>query len=153
MPRILGIDFGTRRIGCAVSDPRRLISTPLEVYERRDPTQDARYFRKLIEEHEVDLIVIGLPVHVNGREGTSARKARDFGDWLTTFASVPVLYHDERYSTVEADEILMSVGYNRKKRAGLRDMIAAQILLQAYLDAGCPVTTATPAPLADPEEL
>lgn len=152
MARILGIDFGTRRIGCAVSDPRRLISTPLEVRERRDNAQDARYFLKLIEEHEIDRIVIGLPVHVNGREGTSAKQARDFGDWLVSISKLDVFYHDERYSTVEADEALMSVGYNRKKRAGLRDMIAAQILLQAYLDAGCPESTMPTAPLADPED-
>ena len=152
MPRILGIDFGTRRVGCAVSDPRRLIATPLEVRERRDQTQDARYFTKLVEDHEIDRIVVGLPVHVNGREGNSAKQARNFGDWLASVTKLDVFYHDERYSTVEADEALMSVGYNRKKRAGLRDMIAAQILLQSYLDAGCPELAPPVAPLSDPED-
>ncbi|MBV8265979.1 MAG: Holliday junction resolvase RuvX, partial [Planctomycetaceae bacterium] len=63
MSRVLGLDFGTRRVGAAVSDPRRLIATPLEVYERRDPAQDARHYQTLVREHEVDRIVIGLPLH------------------------------------------------------------------------------------------
>ncbi len=66
MPRILGLDFGTKRVGAAVSDPRRLIATPLEVHERTDPAQDARHYKNLVGENEVDRIVIGLPLHTGG---------------------------------------------------------------------------------------
>jgi putative pre-16S rRNA nuclease len=150
MNRVLGLDFGTRRVGAAVSDPRRLIATPLEVRERRDPVQDARHYRELVREHEVDRIVIGLPVHTGGREGTSAARARAFGAWLAGVTGLPVLYYDERYTSVDAEDALIAAGVKRQKRKGLRDMLAARILLQDYLDAGCPETVAPATPLADP---
>jgi putative Holliday junction resolvase len=149
MGRVLGLDFGTRRVGAAVSDPRRLIATPLEVHERRDPAQDGRHYQHLVREHEIDWIVIGLPVHTGGREGTSAALARTFGDWLAAVTGLPVTYHDERYTTVDAEDALIAAGLKRKKRKGLRDMLAAQILLQNFLDAGCPATETPATPLAD----
>lgn len=153
MSRILGLDFGTRRVGAAVSDPRRLIATPLEVYERRDSDQDARHYQKLVAEHEIDRIVIGLPLHTGGREGIAASLARTFGDGLATATGLPVAYYDERYTTVDAEDAMIAAGLKRSKRKGLRDMLAAQILLQNYLDAGCPETEARAMPLADaPEE-
>jgi putative Holliday junction resolvase len=152
MPRVLGLDFGTRRVGAAVSDPRRLIATPLEVHERTDPAQDARHYRKLVVEHEVDQIVIGLPLHTGGREGTSASLARTWGDWLAGVTGLPVTYFDERYTTFQAEDSLIAAGLKRSKRKGLRDMLAAQILLQNYLDAGCPEVERPSAPLADPVE-
>lgn len=151
MGRVLGIDFGVKRVGAAVSDPRRSIATPLEVYERRDPTQDARHYKKLVEEDEVDRIVIGLPVHTTGREGESAAKARAWGSWLAEVTGLPVVYYDERYTTVLAEDVLIEVGFSRQKRKGMRDMLAARILLQNYLDAGCPETLARPEALADDE--
>src|SRR4051794_16701281 len=98
MPRILGLDFGTKRVGAAVSDPRRMIATPLEVYERRDQVQDARHYRSVVDENEVDRIVIGLPVHLAGREGKSAALARNWGDWLASVTGLTVVYYDERYT-------------------------------------------------------
>ena len=152
MHRVLGLDFGTRRVGAAVSDPRRLIATPLEVYERRDAAQDARHYQTLVAEHEIDRIVIGLPLHTGGREGTAASLARTFGDWLATVTGLPVVYYDERYTTVDAEDAMIAAGLKRSKRKGLRDMLAAQILLQNYLDAGCPETEARATPLSDSPE-
>ena len=152
MGRVLGLDFGTRRVGAAVSDPRRSIATPLEVYERRDPAQDARHYRTLIVEHEVDRIVIGLPLHTGGREGTAASLARTWGDWLTRETGLLIVYFDERYTTVEAEDSLIAAGMKRHRRRDYRDMLAARILLQNYLDAGCPEAELPPAPLADPSE-
>ncbi len=153
MPRTLGLDFGTRRVGAAVSDPRRMIATPLEVHERNDPTGDARHYRRLVEEHEVDRIVIGLPLHTGGREGTSAALARTWGAWLAQATGLTVIYYDERYTTLEAEDTLIAAGLKRRKRKGLRDMLAAQILLQNYLDAGSPETESPATPLADPDEI
>jgi putative Holliday junction resolvase len=150
MGRTLGLDFGTRRVGAAVSDPRRQIATPLEVYERGDPARDARHYQSLVREHEVDRIVIGLPLHTSGRAGTSAALARGFGQWLAAATGLAVVYCDERYTTVEADDSLLAAGLKRRRRKGLRDMVAAQIMLQAYLDAGSPETEAPAAPLSDP---
>lgn len=152
MPRILGLDFGTRRVGAALSDPRRMIATPLEVHERTDPARDARHYRRLVEEHEVDRIVIGLPLHTGGREGTSASLARRWGAWLAATTGLPVMYYDERYTTLEAEDALIAAGLKRQKRKGLRDMLAAQILLQNYLDAGSPETESPAVPLADAGE-
>jgi putative Holliday junction resolvase len=150
--RVLGIDFGTRRVGAAVSDPRRKIATPLEVYERKDPAQDARHYRNLVAEHDIDLIVIGLPLHTSGQEGNSAKQARAWGAWIGGETCLKVVYHDERYSTVDAEERLIAAGIKRQGRKEKRDMLAAQILLQDFLDAGCPEIEAAPTPLADPGE-
>ena len=149
MTRILGLDFGTKRVGAALSDPRRAIASPLEVYERRDPAQDARHYKTLVAENDVERIVIGLPVHLGGREGTSASLARTFGDWLASVTGLPVVYYDERFTTAEAEDSLIAAGLKRSKRKALRDMLAARLLLQNYLDDGCPDTVARPAPIAD----
>ena len=146
MTRILGIDFGTRRVGAAVSDPGRSIAFPLEIYERRGVDADARHYRELVEENDVDRIVVGLPLHTSGREGDLAARARAFGDWLTAVTGRPVIYFDERYTTVEAEHRLLDAGLTRQKRKALRDKLAAQIMLQSYLDAGCPETEAAAAP-------
>jgi putative holliday junction resolvase len=152
MPRILAIDFGTRRVGAAICDPGRTMAFPLEVHNRGGPDPDARHYRELVEENDVERIVVGLPLHNSGREGQSASQARTFGEWLSAITGRPVVYFDERYSTVEAENWLLGAGLTRQKRKAVRDKLAAQILLQAYLDAGCPEVEATPAPLADPSE-
>lgn len=152
MGRILGLDFGTKRVGAAVSDPRREIATPLEVYERRDPTQDARHYRQLVEENEVEWIVVGLPVHLGGQTSGSAVLARKWGDWLAEATGLRIVYVDERFTTVEAEESLIAAGIKRSRRKGLRDMLAARLLLQNYLDDGCPLDPIRAAPLADASE-
>jgi putative Holliday junction resolvase len=153
MSRILGLDFGTRRIGAAVSDPGHTIAFPLELHERRSLDLDARHYRELLEENDVDRIVVGLPLHTSGREGELAKAARAFGEWLGRLSGRLVIYFDERYTTVEAEHRLIDAGLTRQKRKALRDKLAAQIMLQSYLDAGCPETEAAHAPLADPDEV
>jgi len=156
MRRILGIDFGQRRIGLAVADPEVGIAMPVEVYERRSPERDARYFRACVAEQGIGRIVLGLPVRGHGAEGRAAAEARSWGAWLAEVTGLPVSYIDERYSTVEADQRLMEAGLKASQRASKVDMIAAQILLEAFLEAGCPTTDAVPQPLEDeprdPEE-
>lgn len=149
MGRVLGLDYGKRRVGAAVSDPGRSIATPLEVFELRDPVQNARHYRSLVEEHEVDQIVVGLPIHTSGRVGELAQAARAWGDWLAGVTGLPVSYYDERYSSAEADNQLRETGFNWKKRKGLRDMLAARTILQNYLDAGCPAGEPSLLPLLD----
>ena len=153
MTCILGLDFGTRRIGAAVSDSGRTMAFPLELYERRGPDGDALHYRKLVTENDIERIVVGLPLHTSGREGELARSARTFGDWLARLTERPVFYFDERYTTVEAEHRLLDAGLTRQKRKALRDKLAAQIMLQNYLDAGCPEIEAAAAPLADRDEV
>ena len=135
--RILGVDYGTVRVGLAVSDPERKIASPLKTYQRRGRELDAGYFKELIEEEQIERIVVGLPVHLSGREGQKAVEAREFGQWLGEVTDLPIVFADERFTTVEAEAALWSAGLTHKKRKQRRDRVAAQIMLQAFLDAGC----------------
>jgi putative Holliday junction resolvase len=135
MSRILAVDYGTKRIGLAISDRERRIASPLTVYERRSRTQDARYFRELVAEEKVGLIVVGLPVRSRGEEGRKAKDARSFGAWLAEVTALPIDHFDEGFTTVHAEQHLWDAGLTHKKRKARRDMLAAQILLQSYLDA------------------
>ena len=149
--RILGIDFGTVRIGLAVSDPDRKFAFPFDTHERAGSEADARFFRELVESEEIALLVVGLPLHLDGREGVKAAEARAFGVWLARVVELPVVFWDERFTTVEAEAALWNAGLTHKKRKEKRDRVAAQILLQSYLDAGCP-DEQPPTPLDDPVE-
>jgi putative Holliday junction resolvase len=135
---LLGVDYGSVRIGLAVSDPERRLASPLAVYERHSLERDAVYFHVLADSEEIGAIVVGLPVHLNGREGAKAAESRAFGVWLAETTGLPVTFWDERFSTVEAESALWQAGLTHKKRKERRDRVAAQILLQSYLDAGCP---------------
>jgi putative Holliday junction resolvase len=135
---LLGVDYGSVRIGLAVSDVERRLASPLAVYERHGRERDAAYFRVLVETEEIGAIVVGLPIHCDGREGQKAVEARTFGAWLAETTGLSVRFWDERFSTVEAESALWQAGLTHKKRKARRDRVAAQILLQAYLDAGCP---------------
>ena len=104
--RLAGIDFGTVRIGVAISDPGRTIASPLEIYTRRSPQKDAVYFRELVELERIVGFVIGLPVHMSGDESEKSKQARDFGAWLHHETKVPITFFDERYTTAFAREIL-----------------------------------------------
>jgi putative Holliday junction resolvase len=136
--RLLGIDYGSVRIGLAVSDPERKIAFPLATYARSGRAGDAKHFRGLVAEEQIGRIVVGLPVHLDGREGQKAREARAFGQWLADVIGLPVVFWDERFTTVEAESALWDAGLTHKKRRERRDRVAAQMMLQAYLDAGCP---------------
>ncbi|MFO0810504.1 MAG: Holliday junction resolvase RuvX [Gemmataceae bacterium] len=136
--RLLGVDFGTVRVGLAVCDSERRIASPLATYERRDPACDATYFRKLVAEEQVVGLVVGLPAHTDGREGVKAQEARAFGAWLANETGLPATFYDERFSTKQAESALWAAGLTHKRRKERRDRVAAQLVLQAYIDAGCP---------------
>jgi putative Holliday junction resolvase len=135
---LLGVDYGSVRIGLAVSDPDRKIAFPLTTHARGSRQRDLEYFRSLVEENAIGEIVVGLPVHLDGREGQKAAEARAFGQWLKQATGLPIKFWDERFTTVEAEQALLSAGLTNKRRKARRDRVAAQILLQSYLDAGCP---------------
>ena len=132
--RVVGIDYGRVRIGIAISDPRQTLASPLENYTRRGPQGDARRFRHLVAEEGVALFVVGLPVHLDGQESQISREARLFGQWLAETTGVPVQYFDERFSTSEAHELLKEAGMKHKHRKRRLDMLAAQVMLGAYLE-------------------
>ena len=136
--RLLGVDYGSVRIGLAVTDPDRKIAFPLTTYERKGREQDAEYFRRLVQAESITQIVLGLPIHVDGREGMKAAEVRTFGQWLGEVTTLPIIYWDERFTTVEAEAHLWSAGLTHKRRKARRDRVAAQILLQSFVDAECP---------------
>jgi putative Holliday junction resolvase len=121
--RVLALDHGTVRIGCALSDPSGTLATPLPVIEPPEP----RAVVELVAEHEVARVVVGLPLHLSGEEGSQAALARGFCTELEAMLSIPVETYDERLTTKMADAT------RRAGASGARDSIAAAHLLQAYL--------------------
>ena len=139
--RVLGLDLGSRRIGLAVSDAAGRIAFPEGHLERRGLRRDLVALRRLVRTRGISRVVIGLPVHMNGREGSQAVQARRFAAALGRVAALPVDLLDERWTTREADRVLGSggsAGVSRAGRtgrspAGRRDAVAASLLLSTFL--------------------
>lgn len=131
---LLGLDYGTKRIGVAVSTPDQFIASPLENYTRCNEAEDSAFLRKIASEYQAVGLVVGLPVHMSGDEGTKAREARVFGEWAGQVCRLPVVFWDERYSSAMAELYLQQAEVSPKKRKQRLDKVAAQIMLQAFLD-------------------
>ena len=139
--RVLGIDLGTRRIGLALSDPDATIAYPLDVLERRGARKDVAALAALVAEPGVERIVVGLPIHMDGRKGPEAEAAEKFASSLGQATSLDVDLMDERWTTLEAERSLREMGQTGKrgrKRRQHVDAVAASLLLRAYLDRGVP---------------
>ncbi|PQO47886.1 Holliday junction resolvase RuvX [Blastopirellula marina] len=132
--RIAAVDYGTVRIGIAITDPERILASPLENYNRRSPSKDAQFFKELAELERVVLFVVGLPVHLSGDESQKSFEARQFGKWLFETTNVPVTFYDERFTTSMAKDLLQEAGLTKKRRKARLDMLSAQILLSAFLE-------------------
>jgi len=132
--RIAGIDYGTQRIGIAISDPQGTIASPYDTYTRRGEASDREHFRRLAADHEIARFVVGLPVHLDGRESQKSGEARSFGHWLAEATGVRVEFFDERFTTHEAQQFLAQSRLSKKKRRARLDKLAAQIMLTAYLE-------------------
>lgn len=134
----MGVDFGIKRVGLAVCDPDRIVASPLVTYERRDAATDAIFYQKIVGDERVMGLLVGLPIHTDGREGVKAAEARAYGTWLAATTGLTVQYWDERFTTAQAESALWQAGLTHRKRKDRRDRVAAQILLQSFIDAGCP---------------
>lgn len=132
--RLAGIDYGTVRIGVAISDPSQTIASPLEVYPRRNEKLDRQYFVELVQREEIVGFVVGLPVHMSGDASEKSREAVVFGKWLNELSDIPVTWIDERYTTAMARDVLSQSNLSGKKRKAQLDKLAAQILLSAFLE-------------------
>ena len=132
--KILSLDIGTVRIGIATSDIMEIIASAYEVYRRKSLSQDVFHVAELVKNLSVGEVVIGLPLKMDGSEGQSVEMARAFGDELSKHVDVPIIYQDERLSTVSAERILIESGMRREKRKDKIDAVAATIILQTYLD-------------------
>jgi putative Holliday junction resolvase len=139
--RILALDYGTKRIGVALSDELGWTAQPLETFERRTLLWDVAHIAALVRSYNVERVVLGLPLQLDGREGPAVQAMREFTAKLETGLSVPVVRWDERMTTKAAEELLIAADVSRKKRKGIVDRIAAAILLRSYLEAHERVST------------
>lgn len=133
--RVLGLDYGSRRIGMAVSDPLGLTVQPLPPIRREGDRKDIATLARLSAEMGVTSIVLGLPLLLNGDEGPAAVRARAFGERLRAETSLRVTMWDERLTSVQSERHLIASGVRRVDRKGIRDSLSAMFLLQAALDA------------------
>lgn len=132
--RILAIDYGHVRLGLAISDPDQSLASPYENYTRRSLRKDAEFLQRVVTEERVVMIVIGLPVHLSGRESEKSVEARAFAKWVESLSPLPVVLFDERFTTHEAEQHLLAAGLTKQKRRERLDMLAAQALLKGYLE-------------------
>lgn len=133
--RALGIDLGSKRIGIAVSDRTGTIASPLVVLQRSGSVRrDHAAIAALVVEEEAEMLVVGLPLNMNGTSGPAAKAAVAEAEALATVVGVPVIMFDERRTTVTADRALMEARIGAQARRKLVDKVAAAVLLQTWLD-------------------
>jgi putative Holliday junction resolvase len=132
--RLMGLDLGTKTIGVATSDRTRMIATPIETIARKKFTQDAERLLAIIAAENIGLIVLGLPVNMDGTEGPRCQSTRAFARNFAKLSPVPVVYWDERLSTAAVERMLIQADASRAKRDQVIDKLAAAWILQAALD-------------------
>jgi putative Holliday junction resolvase len=133
--RRLAFDIGEARIGVAVSDPTGRVATPLVVLDARALLRDASPLRRLVEDYEPAELVVGMPLTLAGEEGPQAETVKATVRRLIEPLGIPVAYHDERFTSTEAERAMAAAGADARARRGSVDMVAASLLLQSYLDA------------------
>lgn len=132
--RVLGLDVGDKRIGIAVSDKSRELALNLMTLKRKNIKQDLKILRDIIKEKEVNLIVIGLPLNMNGSLSRKAEDILKFKDRLNKKINIEITTFDERLTSKQAESVLIKADISRKKRKEKIDKIAAQLILQGFLD-------------------
>jgi len=133
--RTLGIDYGRRRIGLAVSDEAGFLARPLDPYQRTHSLRkDLEYLARLVREFEAGTIVVGLPLNMDGSKGEMAVEVDEFVGQLQELMKIAVVVFDERLTSSEAERVLLEGNVKRKDRKRLRDGLAATLILQGYLD-------------------
>ena len=145
--RIMGLDFGSKTVGVAVSDPLGITAQPIEIVRRKSENklrQTLARIEELIREYQVTQLVLGLPKDMNNTLGERAEKSLEFKEMLERRTGLPVVMWDERLTTVEANRALMEGNVRREERGKYVDALAAVLILQGYLDRICAPGTAEP---------
>jgi len=150
--RVLALDYGTKRIGVALSDELGWTAQPLETLNRRTLDQDIAHIASLVRTYEVRQVLLGFPLQLDGREGPAIQAMREFHTRLEEGVAVPVVLWDERLTTKAAEDLFIAADVSRKKRKGVVDRIAASILLQSYLSSLEPASEKKPESWADVSE-
>jgi len=130
----LGLDYGTRRLGVAISDPEGSAARPLTVIVCESRAKDLERVRQIAEQCGASVIVVGLPLNMDGTHGPSARRARRFANAIRRQLELEVQLWDERLTTFEAEQQMMEAGLSPERRKELRDAVAAAVILQDYLN-------------------
>ena len=133
----MGLDFGSKTVGVAISDPLLITAQGIEIIRRKEENklrQTLARIEELIVEYQVEEIVLGLPKNMNATEGVRVELTNEFREKLERRTGLPVTMWDERLTTVAADKTMMEAGIRREKRKEYVDMIAATLILQGYLD-------------------
>ena len=132
--RTLGLDIGKRRIGVAVSDPLGMVARPVETVQSMSLNKDVERIADIARELEAEMVVVGDPIHMSGEASAMSNRARKFGERLQEVSGLPVVYCDERLTTVEAERLLQESGVSPKKARQQIDAMAAAVILQSYLN-------------------
>ncbi len=133
----MGLDFGSKTVGVAVSDPLKITAQGVGIVRRKSPgklRQTLAAITEMVEKYEVEEIVLGFPKNMNNTEGERCEKTKEFAELLSKRVEVPIEFWDERLTTVAADKIMMESGIRRENRKEYVDEIAAILILQGYLD-------------------
>ena len=136
MSRKLGLDIGDRRIGVALSDPGGILASPLTIIERKNEASDIAAITALVRQHEVSVVIAGLPRCMDGSIGHQAKRVQSFVDKLAAQLDVPVEFQDERLSTHTAQQFMKEAAGKKRLTRKPDDAIAAAVILQGYLDEG-----------------
>ncbi len=142
---LIGLDYGSRRVGVAVCDSGQSIASPLQVLQQQPGIE--KQLIRISDDYAAVGLVVGLPVHMSGDEGEKAHEARAFGERMATATQLPIVFHDERFTTKMANSAMIGAGLSKQKRKARIDMLAAQFMLQAYLNS--PRDESEPASLID----
>lgn len=134
LKRLLALDVGTKRIGVAVSDPLNIFATGLETISRLPETNAIDAITKLCKQYNVDKIILGLPINMNGTEGEQVKDIYKFAEAIKTTINIDIVYQDERLSSILAQRILIEQNISPSRNKGKVDMKAAELILQQYID-------------------
>lgn len=130
----MGIDYGDARVGVALSNPEKQIAFGREMILNKSKNAVIYRIKQIIEEDNVELIILGLPLSMEGEDTAQTTKVRKFGNLLSKAVKTPIVYNDERLTTYESDGILTSIGVSGRNKKKEKDIIAASLILQNYLD-------------------
>lgn len=132
--KVMALDYGDVRIGIALSDVTRFLASGYENYTRTSLDQDCKHISDIVSNNNVKIIVIGLPINMDGSKGERVEKTYEFAEYLKKFTEAKIEFLDERLTSASAEKFLISADVSRKKRKDVLDKLSATIILQDYLD-------------------
>jgi putative holliday junction resolvase len=134
MSRLLGIDYGKKRIGLAISDPLGIFASGLDTLENRSPKQVVQAIQSIIQAYNVEKLIVGLPLKTSGEAGVAVEGVQQFGTWLSEATGLPIFYQDERFTSFLAEKSLREQNIKPSRQKHLVDKVSAALILQQYLD-------------------